>query len=75
MTIRIIYQPAEDEVIPDGAVYYTLPVSGLDVVDALVPDDFDTDGTVLFSSDNFDEDGDLIPLSEPFIHHFAGWEV
>lgn len=75
MTIRIIYQPAEDEVVPDGATYYTLPVSGLDVVDALVPDDFDTGGTVLYSSDNYDVDGDPILLDEPFVHHFAGWEV
>ncbi len=72
--IRVIYQPAADEIIPDNSVYYRLPVSGLDVVDSLVPYDWDTDGTVLYSSDNFDEDGDVIPLAEPAIHHFAGWE-
>ena len=33
------------------------------------------DGTVLYSSDNFDEDGDPILPAEPFIHHYAGWEV
>ena len=31
--------------------------------------------TVLSSSDNFDEDGDPILPAEPFIHHYAGWEV
>jgi hypothetical protein len=73
--IRAIYQPAVDERIPDVATYYRLPVSGLDVLDVLVADDWDTDGTVLYSSDNFDEDGDPILLAEPFVHHYAGWEV
>ena len=73
--IRVIYQPAVDELIPDIVTYYRLPVSGLDVLDVLVPDDWDTDGTVLYSSDNFDEDGNPILLAEPFIHHYAGWEV
>ncbi len=45
------------------------------MLDVLVPDDGDTDGTVLYSSDNFDEDGAPILLAEPFIHHYAGWEV
>ena len=71
---RVIYQPAVDELIPDIVTYYRLPVSGLDVLDVLVPDDWDTDGTVLYSSDNFDEDGAPILLAEPFIHHYAGWE-
>lgn len=73
--IRVIYQPAVGELIPDIVTYYRLPVSGLDVLDVLVPDDWDTDGTVLYSSDNFDEDGDPILPAEPFIHHYAGWEV
>ena len=73
--IRVIYQPAVDELIPDIVTYYRLPVSGLDVLDVLVPDDWDTDGTVLYSSDNFDEDGYPILLAEQFIHHYAGWEV
>jgi hypothetical protein len=75
MTIRVIYQPAVDELIPDVAVYYRLPVSGLDVLDVLVEDTWYTDGTVLYSSDNLDEDGDPVPLAEPFIHHYAGWEI
>ena len=61
--------------IPDIVTYYRLPVSGLDVLDVLVPDDWDTDGTVLYSSDKFDEDGDPILPAEPFVHHYAGWEV
>ena len=73
--IRVIYQPAVDELISDIVTYYRLPVSGIDVLDVLVPDDWDTDGTVLYSSDNFDEDGYPILLAEPFIHHYAGWEV
>ena len=73
--IRVIYEPAPDEIIPDGAVTYHMPVADVDVVDALVPDDWDTDGTVHYSSDNFTEDGEPILLAEPFIHHFAGWEV
>jgi hypothetical protein len=72
--IRVIYQPAVDELIPDIVTYYKLPVSGLDVLDVLVEDNWDTEGTVLYSSDKFDEDGDLIPLAEPAIHHYAGWE-
>lgn len=72
--IRVIYQPAVDELIPDIVTYYKLPISGLDVLDVLVEDNWHTEGTVLYSSDNFDEDGDLIPLSEPAIHHYAGWE-
>ena len=61
--------------IPDIVTYYRLPASGIDVLDVIVPDDWDTDGTVLYSSDNFDEDGATILLAEPFIHHYAGWEV
>lgn len=65
---RIIYKPAIDEVIPDGAVFYTLPENG-NVVDVLIEDDFVTAGTVVYDSLND------IMLNEPFIHHFAGWEV
>lgn len=72
--IRVIYQPAVDELIPDIVTYYKLPVSGLDVLDVLVEDNWHTEGIVLYSSDNFDEDGDPIPLAEPAIHHYAGWE-
>ena len=52
--IRVIYQPAVDELIPDIVTYYRLPVSGLHVLDVLVPDDGYTDGTLLYSADNFD---------------------
>lgn len=65
---RIIYTPAIGELITEGALNYTLPVSGL-VVDALVVDDFVTTGTILYDSLNG------INLPEPFIHHFSGWEV
>jgi hypothetical protein len=75
MTIRVIYQPAVDELIPSIVTYYQLPVSGLYVLDVLVDDTWDTDGTVLYSSDNFDEDGDPVPLAEPFVHNYAGWEI
>jgi len=34
MTIRVIYEPAIDEIIPDGSVMYHLPVADVDVVDA-----------------------------------------
>jgi hypothetical protein len=74
MTIRVIYQPAVDELIPDIVTYYQLPVSGLYVLDVLVDDTWDTDGTILYSSDRFDEDGDPILLPEPAVHHYAGWE-
>ncbi len=46
-----------------------------DILPRVADYDWDTDGTVLYSSDNFDEDGDPILLAEPFIHHYAGWEV
>ena len=65
---RVIYVPAEDEYIPDGGVYYNLPVMNKDVIDIIVDDDFSTIGTVYY-------DSVLQPtLTEPFIHHFAGWE-
>ena len=73
--IRVIYQPAVDELIPDIVTYYRLPVSGLDVLDVLVSDDWGTDGTVLYSSDNFDEDGDPILPAEHFIQLYFAWEV
>ena len=72
--IRVIFEPGINERIPDGAQFYRLPVANVDVIDALVPDDWDTDGVVHYSSDNFTEDGDPILLTEPAIHHFAGWE-
>ena len=65
---RIIYKPANNEAVPNGAMFYTLPVNG-PVVDALVDDNFVTAGTVLYDSLNG------IMLNEPFIHHFDGWEV
>ena len=65
---RIIYKPANNESIPNGAMFYTLPVNG-PVVDALVDDNFVTSGTVLYDSLNG------IMLNEPFMHHFDGWEV
>lgn len=65
---RVIYEPAVDEYIPEGGVYYKLPVANKDVVDIIVEDDFVTTGTIYY-------DSVLQPtLSEPFIHHFAGWE-
>lgn len=65
---RVIYTPDISEVIPDGAMQYTLNVSGF-VVDAIVPDEFVTAGTIHYDSLN------SVELPEPFIHHFAGWEV
>lgn len=65
---RIIYKPANNEAVPNGAMFYTLPVNG-PVVDALVDDNFVTAGTVLYDSLNG------IMLNEQFIHHFDGWEV
>ena len=67
---RVIYAPALDEIVPTGAVYYTLPVAGA-VVDALVADDWLTDGVVFY---NTDPEAPVV-LAEPFKHHFAGWEV
>lgn len=66
---RMIYVPAVDEMIPENAVYYRLPVAGVDVVDVVCEDDFSTTGTVRYDS----KSGPM--LAEPFIHHFAGWEV
>lgn len=67
--IRVIYVPAVDEFIPDGAIYYKLPISGKDVVDVIADDDFTTEGELLYNSST----GSV--LGEPFVHHFAGWEV
>lgn len=66
---RIIYVPGIDEMIPDGGVYYQLPQSEKDVVGVICEDGFTTTGETLYDS----KAG--ISLTEPFIHHFAGWEV
>ncbi|MBP9870656.1 MAG: hypothetical protein KBC53_04050 [Nitrosomonas sp.] len=66
---RIIYKPLDEEIKPASAVDYYLPVSGY-VFDVLVDDDYTPEGrTVLYDSLAG------IMLSEPFVHHFAGWEV
>lgn len=65
---RIIYKPEVGETIPDGAIQYEMPVNGF-VVDVIVPEDFTTNGVILYDSAN------AIELTEPFIHHFSGWEV
>ncbi len=66
---RMIYVPADNEMVPDGAIYYKLPISLKDVIDVICEDDFTTAGETLYDSIN----GPM--LAEPFIHHFAGWEV
>ena len=66
---RMIYSPGVDEIIPDGAIYYRLPQSNQNVVDVICEDDFATDGTVFYDSVAGPS------LAEPFVHHFAGWEV
>jgi hypothetical protein len=84
---RLIYQPAVDEVIPNGGVVYRLPVADKIVVDVLARRDFTTAGIVYYDSTVVTpavyntETGELITpkviaqeLAEPFIHHFAGWE-
>jgi len=66
---RIIYKPLDGEIKPAAAVDYHLPLSGY-VFDVLVDDDYTPEGrTVLYDSLAG------IMLSEPFVHHFAGWEV
>ena len=65
---RIIYKPSNNEAVPNGAMFYTLPVNG-PVIDAIVDDNFVTTGVVLYDSLAG------VMLNEPFIHHFAGWEV
>jgi len=79
---RIIYKPANNEAVPDGSMFYTLPVNGA-VIDAIVADDFVTTGVVLYDSLSnipVNVNGELvlvnpIMLNEQFIHHFSGWEV
>lgn len=71
---RVIFTPAVDEIIPDGGVYYTLPVAG-PVIDVIVEDDWDTWGVLHYDSSAVDGNGDPVPLAEPHVHHFAGWEV
>ena len=65
---RIIYKPSNNEAVPNGAMFYTLPSNGA-VIDAIVDDNFVTTGVVLYDSLAG------VMLNEPFIHHFAGWEV
>ena len=79
---RIIYKPSSNETVPNGSMFYTLPVNG-PVIDAIVDDNFVTTGTVLYDSLSnipVNIDGEFvlvnpIMLNEPFIHHFDGWEV
>ncbi len=71
---RVIFTPNVDVAIPDIAVYYVLPVAG-PVFDCLVEDDWGCDGVLHYDSSAVDVDGNPIPLDEPFIHHYAGWEV
>ena len=65
---RIIYKPSNNEAVPNGSMFYTLPSNGA-VIDAIVDDNFVTTGTVLYDSLAG------VMLNEPFIHHFDGWEV
>jgi len=65
---RIIYKPSNNEAVPNGAMFYTLPSNGA-VIDAIVDDNFVTTGVVLYDSLAG------VMLNEPFIHHFSGWEV
>lgn len=67
--IRVIYVPGVDEFVPDGGIYYRLPVSGKEVVDVITTEDFSTEGEILYNSDGSKN------LAEPFVHHFAGWEI
>lgn len=69
---RLIYTPAVDEIIPDGAYHYILPVSGKDVVDVIVPDNFGTDGEIVHEQN--DRGVIATHLPERAVHHFAGWE-
>lgn len=85
MNKRIIYTPELKEVVPDGAVYYSLP-GGVHAIDVIVDENFSTRGTIHFSSviiqeATKDKDGNIISpavhekeLDSTFIHHFAGWE-
>ncbi len=67
---RVIFTPNPDVIIPEIAVYYVLPTAG-PVFDCLVDDSYDPDGAVFYNSD---PDAPKA-LAEPFIHHYAGWEV
>ncbi len=67
---RVIFTPNPDVIIPEIAVYYHLSVAG-PVFDCLVDDTWSCDGTL-----HYDSDPDAPKaLAEPFIHHYAGWEV
>lgn len=70
---RVIYTPVVDEAVPDGAMFYTFEIAG-DVIDAIVSDDFITDGTILYDSTPT-ESGVLVELSEYPVHNFAGWNI
>lgn len=69
---RVIFVPAVDEIIPNISYYYQLPIVGDYVVDSIVPDNWDTKGTVLH---DMSEDRTItVQLPEPAPHHYAGWE-
>lgn len=69
--MRVILLPANDELIPDGALLYTLPQLKKQVVDVIAPDDWKFQDTILYKEDSPGKVS--IPLSEPLIHNFAGW--
>lgn len=78
---RLIWEPGDGEDVVDGnvTVTYKLPVANVDVCDAIVPNDHNTEGTIFYDSTvlSVDEEGhETIAknLDEPFVHHFAGWE-
>ena len=69
---RVIYIPDVDEIIPDISYYYYLPISEKFVFDCLVSDIWTTDGEILH---DMEEDKTInIQLTEPALHHYAGWE-
>lgn len=69
---RVIYIPAVDEIIPDVSYHYLLPVSGKYVFDCIVSDTWTTDGEIIH--DMTDDKTITVQLTEPAVHHYAGWE-
>lgn len=68
---RAIFIPADDELIPDNSIVYSLPVAKKQVVDSITSDDWKFFGQVLYLEQ---PQGTVVtPLSEPMQHNFAGW--
>lgn len=67
---HIIYTPLAGESVPQGAVAYQWGSPPVNVIAAIVEDEFVTNGTIRYDNHN----GTIVvPPEFPMIHTFSGW--